>query len=91
MLVRALGDYQQARVIHEDTLARRQRVLGEDHPLTLITVQSVVADLEAVGEHEQARTLTEDIVVRRWRLGNDPIPHLPIHRPIKFSGRFDEG
>jgi tetratricopeptide repeat protein len=39
--VRALGDYQQARAIHEDTLARRQRVLGEDHPSTLITAQSL--------------------------------------------------
>ena len=30
-----LGEYQAARDLDEDTLARRRRVLGEDHPDTL--------------------------------------------------------
>jgi hypothetical protein len=33
----ALGEYEQARTLDEDTLARRRRVLGEDHPQTLLS------------------------------------------------------
>jgi Tetratricopeptide repeat len=32
--LRAAGEYQAARELGEDTLARRRRVLGEDHPDT---------------------------------------------------------
>jgi hypothetical protein len=30
-------------------------------PITLITAQSLIAELEAMGEHEQARALSQDI------------------------------
>ncbi|WP_131803539.1 tetratricopeptide repeat protein, partial [Pseudofrankia sp. EUN1h] len=30
-----LGDYPAARALGEDVLARRRRVLGEDHPATI--------------------------------------------------------
>ena len=56
----ALGEYEQARALHEATLARQRRVLGEDHPDTLITGNNLAVDLDALGQYEQARTLTED-------------------------------
>ena len=34
----------------EDTLARRRRVLGEDHPDTLRSANNLAADLRALGE-----------------------------------------
>ena len=48
-ILSGLGDYQQARTLDEDTLARRRRVLGEDHPDTLISATNLAPDLSAVG------------------------------------------
>jgi hypothetical protein len=50
--LRALGEYQAARELHEDTLARRRRVLGEDHPDTQATASNLAADLRALGESQ---------------------------------------
>ena len=46
----SLGDLQAARELDEDTLARRRRVLGEDHPDTLTSASNLAADLCALGE-----------------------------------------
>jgi hypothetical protein len=45
-----LGEYQAARELDKDTLARRRRVLGEDHPDTLISASNLAAYLRALGE-----------------------------------------
>ena len=45
-----LGEVQAARELDEDTLARRRRVLGDDHPDTLNSATSLAADLRALGE-----------------------------------------
>jgi hypothetical protein len=37
--------YQAARELDEDTLARKRRVLGEDHPSTLTTASNLANDL----------------------------------------------
>jgi hypothetical protein len=51
--LRELGEYQQARALDQDTLARRRRVLGNHHPDTLISANNLAADLRALGMHEQ--------------------------------------
>jgi hypothetical protein len=45
-----LGEYQAARELDEDTLTRRRRVLGEDHPSTLNSARNLAADLRKLGE-----------------------------------------
>src|SRR3712207_6054188 len=55
-----LGEHEQARKLDEDTLARRRRVLGDDHPDTLESADNFAVDLHELhepGEHEQARKL----------------------------------
>ena len=47
-----LGEYLQVRALDEDTLARRRRVLGDDHPDTVISAHNLAADLRALGESE---------------------------------------
>jgi hypothetical protein len=65
-IVRHRGEYQAARELGEDTLARRRRVLGEDHP------DNLAVSLLGVGEHRAARELAEDTLARRRRvLGED--------------------
>ena len=51
----ALGDYQLARALNEDTLTRRRRVLGEDHPDTLISASDLADNQEAWGEIQPPR------------------------------------
>jgi hypothetical protein len=55
-----LGQYDQARERDEDTLTRRRRVLGDDHPGTLMSASNLADDLRQLGEHERARELDED-------------------------------
>jgi hypothetical protein len=55
-----LDRYGQARDLNEDTLARRRRTLGEDHPDTLASASGLAAALAALGEHQAARDLDED-------------------------------
>ncbi len=68
-----MGDYEQARALDEDTLARRRRVLGEDHPDTLsLGQQPRPRPVTGWVTYEQARTLDEDTLARRRRvLGED--------------------
>jgi Tetratricopeptide repeat len=46
--LRALGEIQAARDLDQDTLDRRRRVLGEDHPDTLLSADNLNADLRAM-------------------------------------------
>jgi hypothetical protein len=48
--LRALGEAQAARDLDQDTLDRRRRILGEDHPDTLTSADNLAADLRALGE-----------------------------------------
>ena len=67
-----LGEDQAARELDEDTLARRRRVLGEDHPDTLASASNLAVDLRDLGEDQAARELDEDTLARRRRvLGED--------------------
>ena len=70
-----------------DTLERRRRVLGEDHPSTLHSANNLAADLR-LGEVEAARDLDQDTLERRRRvLGEDhrslAIREEPGHRPAR--------
>jgi Tetratricopeptide repeat len=63
----------------EDTLTRRRRVLGEDHPDTLLSANEFAADLHALGEHTAARQLNEDRLTRRHRVqGEDHLDTLRL-------------
>ena len=59
-----MGRYAEARDLDEDTLARRRRVLGEDHPGTLISASNLADDLRDLGEHQAARELDQDTLAR---------------------------
>jgi hypothetical protein len=63
---------QAARDLDEDTLGRRRRVLGQDHPDTLYSAYNLAADLRELGQVQAARDLDEDTLGRRRRvLGQD--------------------
>ncbi|MBV9142452.1 MAG: tetratricopeptide repeat protein, partial [Pseudonocardiales bacterium] len=60
-----VGQYESARQLGEDTLARCRRVLGEDHPHTLRSANNLARDLRELGEDQQARDLEEWITRQR--------------------------
>src|ERR1700676_3492184 len=71
-IVRHGGEFRAARELGEDTLARRRRVLGEDHPDTLASANGLAVSLRAVRECQAARELVEATLARSRRvLGED--------------------
>jgi hypothetical protein len=60
-----LGQHEQARQLEEDTLARRRRVLGPDHPDTLFSATNLTITLRTLGQDDQARQLQEWVRDRR--------------------------
>ena len=78
------GDDGRAQVqLDEDTLARRRRVLGEDHPDTLAAAFQLVCALTELGEHHAARELNDDIIALRRRVLGDE------HPKTMMAGAFD--
>lgn len=68
----ALGEYEEARRLHEDILSRTRRVLGKDHPNTIIAAHNLAEDLHALGKYEQARRHREIVLTYCRRvLGED--------------------
>jgi hypothetical protein len=59
-----MGQVQAAKELDEDTLDRRRRALGEDHPLTLTTARNLAGDLRELGQIQAARELDEDTFAR---------------------------
>ncbi len=70
--------------LDEETLARRRRVLGEDHPDTLAAANGLAISLRAAGEYQAAKELGEDTLARRRRrvLGED---HLDTRASAAFA------
>jgi hypothetical protein len=83
MILGRVGEDQAARELAEDILARRRRVLGEDHPDTLTSAFILVGALMELGEHHAARELNDDIIARRRRLLGDE------HPETIMAGAFD--
>ena len=74
ILLARLGEPQAARELNEDTLDRRRRVLGEDHPDTLTSAFILAAELSELGEYQAAKELNEDTLDRRRRVLGDRHP-----------------
>ncbi|OLT07311.1 hypothetical protein BJF90_14380 [Pseudonocardia sp. CNS-004] len=72
VVLRDVGDFHEARSLHEGTLLRRRRTLGGDHIDTLSSANNLAAVLRALGRFDVARTWDEDTFTRRRRvLGDD--------------------
>jgi tetratricopeptide (TPR) repeat protein len=48
------GQYIEAEALHRQTLELYKRVLGEQHPSTLISINNLASVLRAQGKHEEA-------------------------------------
>jgi tetratricopeptide (TPR) repeat protein len=48
------GQYSEAEALHRQTLELYKRILGEQHPSTLISINNLASVLKAQGKHEKA-------------------------------------
>lgn len=71
--------YEQARQLGEETLARSRRTLGEDHFHTLFVAIILAAALRGLGQHEQAHQLAQDTLTRMRRILGDNL-RFPSYR-----------
>ena len=72
VVLQALGHYEYARRLDQDTFARCGERLGTDHPNTLAAANSLAVDLRELGYIEEARQLHEETLARRKQvLGAD--------------------
>ncbi len=71
-LALAPGAFERARQLSVDTVARRRRVLGDDHIDFQRSVQHLGSNLRELGEAKAARQLHDDsLTYMRRVLGND--------------------
>jgi hypothetical protein len=70
----ARGEPTLARPLLERSLDLRRSMLGDDHPDTLASANSLAGGLGALGELKRARRLNEDTLVRRRRVLGDDHP-----------------
>ena len=69
------GNYKDAQELKERVLAVRRRVLGEEHPDTLRSINNLAVTLSAQGEHAGARELKERVLAVRRRVLGDEHPN----------------
>ena len=71
-LFESMGDYDRALPMHEECLAKRKRVLGEDHPDTLTSLNNLAGLFESMGDYDRALPMYEECLAKRKRvLGED--------------------
>ena len=75
-----------------DTLERRRRVLGADHPDTLRSAYNVAASLHELGEYIRANDITRTVLQRRRQIFGDDhpahsTPDTAWHSPTSKRGR----
>ena len=68
------GQYRQASALNEQTLAARRRLLGDDHPDTLNSMNNLAATRRALGDLPGAHDLHEQTLTARRRLLGDDHP-----------------
>ena len=59
---RSIGDLEEARALQEDVLEARRRVLGEEHPDTLDSMENLAATLLEQGERTRAIKLLQEML-----------------------------
>ncbi|MCH8028683.1 MAG: toll/interleukin-1 receptor domain-containing protein [Candidatus Dadabacteria bacterium] len=68
------GDYKSAREFEEKVLETRKRVLGEEHPDTLASMNNLAGTLGAQGDLKRARELQEKVLETRKRVLGEEHP-----------------
>ena len=74
-LLQDQGEYDRALPLYEDCLEKRKRILGDDHPHTLDSINNLADLLQDQGEYDRALPMFEDCLEKRKRVLGDDHPH----------------
>ncbi|MFI5910774.1 FxSxx-COOH system tetratricopeptide repeat protein [Dactylosporangium sp. NPDC051541] len=93
--LRALGRFEEARVLAEDAYERAQRTFGEDHDRTLSAANNVAVSLRLVGDFNGAANYDEDTLSRRRRVFGERHLYTLLAannyaHDLRAIGRFEE-
>lgn len=90
---RALGHYEAAHKLDEDTFRRLEDVFGESHPRTLMSAHNLAVSLRLVGDFRGATQLDQLTLERRRRVLGDRHPYTlfsanDLGRDLRDIGNF---
>ncbi|WP_433206709.1 FxSxx-COOH system tetratricopeptide repeat protein [Dactylosporangium sp. CS-047395] len=93
--LRALGRYDEAYELAEDTYARARRTFGDEHDKTLLAANNLAVSLRLVGDFRGAAAYDEDTLDRRRRNFGEQHPHTLLAannyaHDLRALGRFQE-
>ncbi|MFD6632506.1 tetratricopeptide repeat protein, partial [Streptomyces anulatus] len=72
----ALGRYQEAADLHQQTLSDYERVLGPDHPHILTSRGNLASTLQALGRYQEAADLHQQTLSDYERVLGPDHPHI---------------
>jgi hypothetical protein len=87
----AQGDLTAARALHERVLQIRRRVLGDDHRVTLTSMNNLASTLCAQGDFGAARALQEQMLPICQRVLGEEHPYTSISAWTLFTILFELG
>jgi lipopolysaccharide biosynthesis regulator YciM len=61
------GEYDRALPLYEECLVKRKRVLGDEHPDTLQSLNNLAVFFKSKGEYDRALPLYEECMSKRKR------------------------
>ena len=73
-ILRDQAEFEEARLLDEAVLGEQQRVLGTEHPHTLMTAGAFAADLRALGRYQEALTMDQKTYPAWMELYGDDHP-----------------
>ena len=74
ILFKNKGEYNRALPLYEECLARQKRVLGDDHPDTLTSLNGLASFFNYKHEYDRALPLHEECLTKRKRILGDDHP-----------------
>ena len=77
-LFRNKGEYDRALPLYEECLAKRKRVLGDEHPDTLTSLNNLAGLFYSKGEYDRALPLYEECLAKIKRVLGDQHPHTKV-------------
>ncbi len=66
-IFRRKGDYNRALPLFEECLAKRKRIIGEDHPDTLNSLNNLASVFDDKGDYDRALPMYEEYLAKRKR------------------------
>ena len=74
------GELEDAEPLYREALNNSRRILGDDHPSTLISISNMAGFLDSQGNLEEAEPLFREASDRSRRTLPEDHPHRSIHQ-----------